>query len=194
MIHPDKARQGHDDTTQGSVPAGHLRIRVDAVALSALDIEVSEGRWDALVMAGGRDGPTGYEIAGVVDAVGGGGGGSSSSSASSSSASSSDHASLSVGQEVVCVCPLDAVHGGGLSASGFTVQPVEYCARKPRNVTFAQAAACLTPGLRAYAVLFEKFRIRRGDTLLVCRGASAFGHMALQLAEAVGARTFCTAR
>lgn len=59
-------------------------------------------------------------------------------------------------------------------------------ARKPRTLSFAEAAAMPLTTLTAWEMLFDRFAIPRdrthGDTLLVVGGAGGVGSMAIQLA------------
>lgn len=55
------------------------------------------------------------------------------------------------------------------------------------------AAALPLAGITAYEALFYRLKVREGDTLLIHAGAGGVGHMALQLAKAVGCTVITTA-
>lgn len=93
----------------------------------------------------------GFELAGIVEAVGAGCDGQE----------RGERGRIVVGSEVVCLCALDSPFGGGLG--GVTVQSVHGCFLKPAACSFEAAAAALGPGLHAMATLFQKARLRRDD-------------------------------
>jgi NADPH:quinone reductase-like Zn-dependent oxidoreductase len=93
----------------------------------------------------------GFELAGIVEAVGAGCDGPE----------RGERGRIVVGSEVVCLCALDSPFGGGLG--GVTVQSMHGCFLKPDACSFEAAAAALGPGLHAMATLYQKARLRRDD-------------------------------
>lgn len=58
----------------------------------------------------------------------------------------------------------------------------------PEEVDFTHAAASIGEGLKAYSALHYLARVCSGDTVLIIDGASAFGTLAIQLAQNWGAK------
>ncbi|NXU94920.1 QORL1 protein, partial [Xiphorhynchus elegans] len=65
--------------------------------------------------------------------------------------------------------------------------------RKPPKVCWAEAAATLRDGLRAYTALHYLSHACPGSTVLVLDAARPFGTIAIQLAQHRGAKVICTA-
>jgi NADPH:quinone reductase-like Zn-dependent oxidoreductase len=75
----------------------------------------------------------------------------------------------------------------------YVAAPVRTLARKPRNVTWEEAAGLPLVGLTAYQVLVKALRVKRGETVLVHAAAGGVGSIAVQLARHLGARVIGTA-
>ena len=132
---------------------GELRIKVRASGVNFADLMARMGVYP--------DGPpppcvVGYEVSGVVDAVGSG--------------VSSEY----MGARVVAVTPF-----GGYS-SHVVVPAQGGCARIPDGVSFEVAAALPVAGLTCWMILEEMHRIRPGDRVLVHSAGGAVGLMAGQ--------------
>jgi NADPH:quinone reductase-like Zn-dependent oxidoreductase/glyoxylase-like metal-dependent hydrolase (beta-lactamase superfamily II) len=66
-------------------------------------------------------------------------------------------------------------------------------ARKPKSLTFEQAAGVPIAGETAYRSLYEAGKIQRGQTVLIHGAAGGVGSAAVQIAKAAGARVIGTA-
>lgn len=95
------------------------------------------------------------------------------------------------GDEVMAYCRRDKVHWG--TYADFVVLTPENLARKPKNLTFAEAAVLPLSALTAFQSLFESLQIRKGETLLVPAGAGGVGGYAIQMARHHGCRVLSTA-
>lgn len=145
--------------------AGQVRIRVKATALGFVDGLIVQGRYQIKP-------PLPYvpggEIAGVVDAIGEGG------------------RHLSMGDRVVTW-----QLGGGLSEYAIVaadeVEPI------PADLDFRNAAAMLVDYQTAHYALFERGRVRAGETVLVMGAAGGVGSAAVQLAAKAGAHVIAAA-
>jgi len=108
----------------------------------------------------------GSDVAGVVDAIG------------------SEVATLALGDEVY------AYLLGWNKTSGAYAEhvclPASFVARKPSNLSFAQAAAVPTAGLTAYQCI-DRVRLLPGEPIFVAGGSGGVGTMAIQLARQAGA-------
>jgi NADPH2:quinone reductase len=98
---------------------------------------------------------------------------------------------LSIGDEVYSYCRGPVVHSGTFA---------EYCCfeaghvvLKPKNLSFAQAAAIPLVGLTAWQALFDVANLKKGQTCLIHAGAGGVGSLALPLARWTGAKVFTTA-
>ncbi|WP_245949615.1 NADP-dependent oxidoreductase [Saccharothrix carnea] len=75
----------------------------------------------------------------------------------------------------------------------YVAAPARHFARKPANVDHAQAAALPLAALTAWQVLTEAAGVKPGDRVLVHAAAGGVGHVAVQLAKALGAWVIGTA-
>jgi NADPH:quinone reductase-like Zn-dependent oxidoreductase len=57
----------------------------------------------------------------------------------------------------------------------------------PEKMTFNEGAALGIPAFTAYQALFQKAKIRAGESVLIHGGSGAVGSMAVQMAKAIGA-------
>lgn len=151
-----------------SLPAcapGEVLVRVEAAGVNRPDLLQRQGRYAP--PAGASDLP-GLEIAGRI--VGG----------------NLQGTSWRLGD---AVCAL--VAGGGYAE--FCAAPAAQCLPVPAGLTFLEAAALPETYFTVWSNVFDRGRLRAGETLLVQGGASGIGVAAIQIAHAWGARVFATA-
>ncbi|MPY33190.1 NADP-dependent oxidoreductase [Streptomyces adustus] len=96
-----------------------------------------------------------------------------------------------VGDEVMGYVREDFLSRGTLAE--YVAAPVRTLARKPRNLSFEEAAGLPLVGLTAYQVLTKALEVKRGETLLVHAAAGGVGSIAVQLGHHLGARVIGTA-
>jgi NADPH:quinone reductase-like Zn-dependent oxidoreductase len=84
-----------------------------------------------------------------------------------------------------------ARHSG--SYAQYAVIPVGSLARKPKALTFEEAAGVPIAGETAYRALHETGKLQRGQTILIHGAAGGVGSAAVQIAKAAGARVVGTA-
>ncbi len=145
--------------------ADELRIQVRAAGVNFADILARQGLYP--------DGPKkpcvmGYEVAGVVDAVG------------------ADVDQNLLGKSVVALTRF-----GG--QSDFVVVTPEHCFPKPKSLTFEQGAAIPVNYLTAYALLVVLGGLRADESVLIHNAGGGVGLAALDIAKNIGATTFGTA-
>jgi len=87
------------------------------------------------------------------------------------------------------VCAL--VTGGGYAE--YCVAPVPQCLPVPRGLDFAAAAAIPETFFTVWTNVFERGRLKPGESILIHGGSSGIGTTAIQLARAFGSRVFATA-
>ncbi|MEU8651225.1 NADP-dependent oxidoreductase [Streptomyces sp. NPDC048737] len=98
---------------------------------------------------------------------------------------------FSVGDEVIGYVREDFLSRGTFAE--YVAAPVRTLARKPRNLTWEEAAGLPLVGLTAYQVLYKALGVRRGETVLIHAAAGGVGSIAVQLAHHLGARAIGTA-
>lgn len=140
-------------------------IRVRAAGLNFADILARQGLYP--------DGPPkpcvmGYEVSGVVDAVG------------------KDVNSSFVGKSVVAMTRF-----GGQSEM-IAVKATQMF-EKPEKLTFEQAAAIPVNYLTAYALIVVMGSLHEGESILIHNAGGGVGLAALDIAEKIGAVTYGTA-
>lgn len=87
------------------------------------------------------------------------------------------------------VCAL--VAGGGYAE--YCVAPAAQCLPIPANVDFVHGAAIPETFFTVWTNVFERGRLKSGESILIHGGSSGIGTTAIQLARAFGARVFVTA-
>jgi NADPH:quinone reductase-like Zn-dependent oxidoreductase len=92
-----------------------------------------------------------------------------------------------VGQPVIGF----ARHSG--SYAEYAVIPVDSLARKPKGMSFEQAAGMPIAAETAYRALYEAGGLKPGQTVLIHGAAGGVGSAAVQIAKAAGARVIGTA-
>ncbi|MFJ7333620.1 NADP-dependent oxidoreductase [Streptomyces sp. NPDC101116] len=96
-----------------------------------------------------------------------------------------------VGDEVIGYVREDFLSRGTFAE--YVAAPVRALARKPRNLSFEEAAGLPLAGLTAYQVLAKVLQVKRGETVLVHAAAGGVGSIAVQLGVHLGARVIGTA-
>ena len=147
---------------------GEVVVDVEAAAVNPVDTYFREGAYPVphLPFIGGSD------VAGTVSAVGDG------------------VAAFAVG---------DRVFGTGLgngrpgSYAEAVAAPVGNLAHLPEEVDFESAAALALVGTTAWQALVHHAQAEPAETVLVHGGGGGVGHVAIQLAETMGARVHATA-
>jgi NADPH:quinone reductase-like Zn-dependent oxidoreductase len=93
-----------------------------------------------------------------------------------------------VGAGVTGLAPGDEVYGATRGTfAEYAVAPVEKVARKPRELSFEQAAVLPYPGFVAMQALRDHGQVQPGQHVLVVGASGAVGTIAVQLAAAFGA-------
>jgi NADPH:quinone reductase-like Zn-dependent oxidoreductase len=147
--------------------SGQLLVRVKAAGV---------GNWDALI----REGKIqleplpltlGSELSGVVESLG------------------TDVSGFKIGDEVYGATN---DHFSGAYAE-YALPLAKKMARKPKTLSFIEAASVPIVSVTAWQMLFEHARLSTGQVLLVHGAAGNVGAYAVQLAKQAGLRVFATA-
>ncbi|MFJ4652581.1 NADP-dependent oxidoreductase [Nocardia sp. NPDC088792] len=75
----------------------------------------------------------------------------------------------------------------------YVTAPSRHLARKPRNISHIQSAALPLAGLTAWQGLVDTARLEPGQRVLIHGGGGGVGHLAVQIAKALGAQVITTA-
>jgi NADPH2:quinone reductase len=149
---------------------GQVLVRIAASGVNPLDTKIAAGK--AGHAQARLPAILGIDMAGVVEAVGAG---------------------------VVAFAPGDEVYGmtGGIggvpgSLAQYAAVDAELLAHKPRSIGMREAAALPLVFITAWEGLVDRARVGAGMKVLVHGGAGGVGHIAVQLARALGADVYAT--
>ena len=145
--------------------AGEVLIKVAAAGVNRPDIFQRLGRYPP--PPGASDIP-GLEVAGTIEALG------------------PDVRDWKLGDSV---CAL--VAGGGYAE--YCTAPSPQCLPVPRGLDMTAAAAIPEAFFTVWTNVFDRGRLKAGESILIHGGSSGIGTTAIQLAHARGARVFATA-
>lgn len=147
-----------------------LLVRVIASGTNPVEAKVrASGHWSKIVLPA----VIGYDAAGLVEAVG-------------------SAVSGFLPGDAVYFTPEIFANANGTHAE-YTVVPAAIVAPKPKNLSFAEAAAVPLAGGTAYEAVVRRLDLRLGETILIHGGAGGVGSFAIQLAKALGARVLASA-
>ncbi|MEB2647052.1 NADPH:quinone oxidoreductase [Pseudomonas sp. C 49-2] len=149
---------------------GHVLVRVHATSINPLDYQVRRGDYADLVPLPAI---TGHDVSGVVEAVGPG------------------VTNFVPGDEVWYTPQIFEGHG---SYAEYHVAAESIIGKKPPTLSHLEAASLSLVGGTAWEALSVRAALRVGESILIHGGAGGVGHIAIQLAKAIGARVFTTVR
>ena len=150
---------------QVAVPAPHeVRIKVKAIGLNRADVM---WRNDAYIEPVKFPAGLGYEVAGIIDAVG------------------KDVTGLAVGD---AVSTIPAFSMNKYSAYGEVVLMPDYVVVKhPKSLSFVEAASIWMMFVTAYGALILDAQVTKGDFVIIPAASSSVGLAAIQLVNYAGA-------
>jgi NADPH:quinone reductase len=149
---------------------GELLVRVMAAGTNPVDAKLrADGSW------AGLEPPViiGYDAAGVVEAVGSG------------------VTEFRPGDEVFYTPEIFGNPAG--SYAEYERVPAAIVARKPRSLSFVEAAAIPLAGGTAWEAVVRRLAVRAGETVLIHGAAGGVGSFAVQFAKVAGTRVLATA-
>lgn len=149
------------DIEKPTLRAGHVLLRVHATSVNHIDCKIRQGLLPAIapnfpaVLQG--------DVSGIIDAV---------------------------AEDVLYFKPGDEVYacGGGVKGTGgalaeWMLVDAQLVAKKPKKISFAEAAALPLISVTAWDALFIKARLKAKQTILIHGGVGGVGHIAVQLAR-----------
>jgi NADPH2:quinone reductase len=141
--------------------AGEVRIRIASAAFNPVDYKMRKGSF-----GGNLPLVLGADCSGVIDQVG-------------------PHVQgFSVGDEVVAM-PFGQASNG--SYAEYVSLPASFVAKKPKRLSFAQAASFPLISLTAYRALIASHMLHEGDSIFIAGAGGGVGSFAVELAKLVGA-------
>ena len=150
--------------------AGEVLVRVHATSINPLDYQIRRGDYPESVPLPAI---TGHDVSGVVEAVGPG------------------VTSFVPGDEVWYT---PQIFQGSGSYAEYHVASETIIGKKPAALSHLEAASLTLVGGTAWEALVVRAGLRVGESILIQGGAGGVGHVAIQLAKAIGARVLTTAR
>jgi NADPH:quinone reductase-like Zn-dependent oxidoreductase len=144
-------------------------VRVHATSVNPIDVYVRSG---AFPLLGDPPFTLGWDVSGVVEEVVPG------------------TSRFSVGDEIY---GMPFFPRAGKAYADYVAVPSRQLARKPANLTHAQAAALPMVGLTAWQALVEIGQVCEGQRILIHAAGGGVGHIAVQIAKAFGAYVIATA-
>jgi NADPH2:quinone reductase len=155
------------DVPKPVITPGKVLIRLAATSVNQIDIKIRGG----LPIGPALPAVLGADVAGVIEEVGAG---------------------------VIGFAPGDEVYGcaGGVKGQGgalaeYILADARLVAPKPRSLSMREAAALPLVAITAWDAL-ERSGVTASDHILIHGGVGGVGHVAVQLARAIGARTATT--
>jgi NADPH:quinone reductase-like Zn-dependent oxidoreductase len=142
-------------------------IRVMAAGVNPVDAYIRSGKYGT----GKLPYIPGMDVAGVIEAAG--------TNAKKFKAGDPVYAFLSFQEQ------------GGYAE--FCVAKESEVSRKPKNISFEQAAGVPLAASTAWQALIETAKLEPGQTVLIHGGSGGVGHFAIQIAKARGAKVIATA-
>ncbi|MEA9977513.1 MULTISPECIES: zinc-dependent alcohol dehydrogenase family protein [unclassified Pseudomonas] len=150
--------------------AGQVLVRIKASGVNPLDTKIRTGK--AAHARQPLPAVLGMDLAGVVHALGPG----------------VDR--FKVGDEVYGMA--SGVGGVQGSLAQFAAVDTELLALKPSNLSMREAAALPLVFITAWEGLIDRADLQANQTVLIQGGAGGVGHIAVQIARAVGAKVYAT--
>ena len=150
--------------------AGQVLVRVHATSINPLDYQVRRGDYPDYVPLPAI---TGHDVSGVVEEVGPG------------------VTSFAAGDEVWYT---PQIFDGPGSYAEYHVAAESIIGRKPQSLSHLEAASLTLVGGTVWEALIGRVALRVGESILIHGGAGGVGHVAIQLAKAIGAKVFTTVR
>lgn len=158
------------DRPRPAAGPGQVLVRIAASGVNPLDTKIAAGKADHAHPV--LPAILGIDMAGVVEAA---------------------------GEGVEGFQPGDEVYGmtGGIagvqgSLAQYAAIDAQLLAHKPRNMSMREAAALPLVFITAWEGLVDRARVQAGQKVLVHGGAGGVGHIAIQIARALGAEVYAT--
>lgn len=160
-----------EEVAQPEPAAGEVLVRIKGIGIDRIDLKTREGGGQARVEESRKPMILGWDLSGVVAAVGAG------------------VTEFKEGDEVFGTVGFP---GPGCSYAEFAAVKADELARKPANISHAEAAAATQSPLTAWQAL-DAGHVGKGDRVLIHGGAGGVGNYAVQIARHLGCHVIATA-
>jgi len=154
------------------VKAGHVVVKVAATSVNTVDTMIRQMGADLAPLSPALPGVLGMDFAGTIESVGEG------------------VTAFNIGDEVYgCAGGLADLQG---ALAEYMLADEKLIAHKPKSISMREAAALPLVGITAYEGLVRS-GVSAGQKVLVHGGSGGVGHVALQIANYMGAEVYSTA-
>lgn len=154
-----------------TVQPGHVIVRIAASSVNTVDTMIRQVGQEQLPLSPDLPAVLGMDFAGTIEAVGDG------------------VSNFNPGDEVYgCAGGLIGLQG---SLAEFILADARLIAHKPKSLSMREAAALPLVGITAFEGL-TRAGVSAGQKVLVQGGSGGVGHVAVQLAQHIGAEVFAT--
>jgi NADPH:quinone reductase-like Zn-dependent oxidoreductase len=150
--------------------AGQLLVKVKASSVNPVDAQIRQGHYQDYTPLPFN---LGFDGAGIIEAV------------------ADDVINFTVGDSVYFVPSI--LNGEGTYAE-YCIVDANLAALIPDTLDFNQAAALSLVGSAAWESLIDRGKLQAGETVLIHAGAGGVGHIAIQIAKAIGAKVIATSK
>lgn len=165
------ALHGSEITTP--LPSDHeVQIRIKYSGVNPVDYKIREGLLQNRMEHGFPLIP-GWDAAGIISAVG------------------TNVRDFKVGDEVFAYVRKAVIQDG--TYAEYVTFEADNVAPKPKNISFAQAAAIPLVALTAWQALFDMAQLKKDETVFIPAGAGGVGSLAIPIAKHAGARVYSSA-
>lgn len=162
------------ETTKPVPKPGQLLIKLKACSINPVDVQIRQGHYQELTPLPFK---LGFDGAGIIEQVG--------------EQVGNEVSDFSVGQRVYFV---PAIFNGEGTYAEYCVVDAQLVAAIPESLSFTQAAALSLAGSAAWECLIDRGRLQAQETVFIHAGAGGVGHIAIQIAKAIGAKVITSAR
>lgn len=142
---------------------GEVKIQLKAAAFNPVDVKIRQGMY-----RGNTPMILGSDCSGIIDAV------------------ANDVTEFKVGDEVYALAFGRCSNG---SYAEYLCLPSEFAAKKPKELSFEQAAALPIAALTSYRAMMASSAIKKGDVIFIAGAGGGVGSIAVQMAKLSGAST-----
>lgn len=149
---------------------GQLLIKVKASSVNPVDIQIREGHYEDFTPLPFK---LGFDGAGIVESVG------------------SNDSEFTVGDRVYFV---PQIFNGVGTYGDYAVVETKFVAKIPNGLDYNEAAALSLAGSAAWESLITRGRLKEDEIVLIHAGAGGVGHIAIQVAHAIGAKVIATGK
>lgn len=162
---PEKVKLTSIETPE--LKEGEVLVKVKAAGVNPVDAVIVKGYYREMMPHSFPIVP-GWDLAGVVEDRGHGA------------------RRFDVGEEVYAYARRPEVKWGTFAE--YVVIPDSYLSRKPKNITWEEAAGIPLAGLTAYQALHDAGNLQKGQTVLIIGASGGVGGFGIQIAKEKGAK------